>query len=79
MKIVETEAGRLEGIGSEVSVFKGIPFATPPIGALRWRRPAPMKSWHGPRSASELGDELRVGNSWRAAQMAFLHAYFDAK
>ena len=27
----------------------------------------------------ELGDELRVGNSWRTAQMDFLDAYFDTK
>jgi para-nitrobenzyl esterase len=79
MEMVETEAGRLAGIDGEVSVFKGIPFAAPPIVALRWRPPAPVKSWHGVRSAIEFGDELRVGNSWRAAQMDFLDAYFDTK
>jgi carboxylesterase type B len=55
MEIVETEAGRLAGIDGEVSVFKGIPFAAPPIGALRWRPPAPVKSWHRVRSAIEFG------------------------
>jgi para-nitrobenzyl esterase len=36
-------------------VFKGIPFAQPPIGDLRWREPQPVKSWNGVRDAGEYG------------------------
>lgn len=44
--------------GSEESglrVFKGIPFATPPTGELRWKRPLPPKPWTGIRQAVEFG------------------------
>ncbi len=37
------------------AVFKGVPFAQPPIGDLRWREPAPVKPWPGVREAAEFG------------------------
>ena len=37
-----------------VSVFKGIPFAAPPVGDLRWKVPQPVVSWQGIRSAREF-------------------------
>lgn len=50
--IVKTEYGEVEGItGREktVRIFKGIPFAAPPVGPLRWKAPQPPKSWKGVR------------------------------
>ena len=46
--------GRLlpEGAGA---VFKGIPFAQPPVGDLRWREPMPVVAWSGVRDATESG------------------------
>jgi para-nitrobenzyl esterase len=38
-----------------VRVFRGIPFAQPPVGALRWREPQPVKSWSGVRNADQFG------------------------
>ena len=38
-----------------VRVFKGIPYAAPPVGELRWRAPAVPESWEGVRSATEFG------------------------
>src|SRR5215831_15946379 len=35
--------------------FKGIPFAQPPVGELRWREPQPVKNWKGARNADEFG------------------------
>lgn len=49
---VETESGLLEGVTeNEVSVFKGIPFAAPPVGDLRWRAPRGAGAWSGVRRA----------------------------
>ena len=38
-----------------VRIFKGIPFAQPPVGDLRWREPQPVKSWKGIRKADQFG------------------------
>src|SRR5690242_12819654 len=41
-----TESGAISGLReSGLSVYKGIPFAAPPIGDLRWRPPAPVAPW----------------------------------
>ncbi len=55
---VRTESGVVEGeavSGSGVRAFKGIPFAAPPVGDLRWREPRPVAPWEGVRSAREFG------------------------
>ena len=41
--------------GSAVRSFKGIPFARPPVGDLRWREPQPVKNWTGVRNAGQFG------------------------
>jgi para-nitrobenzyl esterase len=57
-RTVKTEAGLLEGVISRnVLSFKGIPFAAPPIGSLRWRAPQPAVPWTGVRKATEFGHE----------------------
>ena len=49
---VRTEAGLVEGVAeSDLAVFRGIPFAAPPVGDLRWRAPAPAIPWDGVRRA----------------------------
>jgi para-nitrobenzyl esterase len=54
--IVATKSGRLEGIiENGLYVFKGIPFAEPPVGPLRWMPPQPVKPWSGTRPAKEYG------------------------
>jgi para-nitrobenzyl esterase len=40
---------------SGVRSFKGIPFAQPPVGELRWREPQPVKNWTGVRNADQFG------------------------
>ena len=58
---VEVESGELVGTKSErhpsVSVYRGIPYAEPPIGELRWAPPQPVKPWKGIFSAIEFGPE----------------------
>ena len=53
---VKIDSGRLEGVTHEdVVAFKGIPFAAPPVGSLRWRPPQPPQSWPGVRKADSYG------------------------
>jgi para-nitrobenzyl esterase len=54
--LVEIADGKLRGLQSgPVVVFKGIPFARPPIGELRWREPQPVVPWPGVREATRPG------------------------
>ncbi len=53
---VKTSNGILEGIDeSGIRTFKGVPFAEPPVGNLRWREPQPLKNWLGVRIANKFG------------------------
>lgn len=55
---VKTANGLVSGVTlpSGVRVFKGIPFAAPPVGQLRWREPQPPASWPGVRKAEQFGN-----------------------
>lgn len=51
-----TAAGRLVGEwDGDVALFRGIPFAEPPVGDLRWRPPRPAARWDGERRAYDFG------------------------
>lgn len=53
---VKTSNGILEGLEvSGIKVFKGVPFAEPPVGELRWKAPQPVKPWAGVRKAHDYG------------------------
>lgn len=50
--------GKLEGVivpATGIRTFKGIPFAQPPVGNLRWKEPQPVKNWDGVRKADHFG------------------------
>lgn len=50
---VRVESGALQGVTSNgLSVYKGVPYATPPLDNLRWREPQPVKPWKGVRMAT---------------------------
>jgi len=54
--IADTRCGKIEGIlENNMFVFKGIPYAAPPIGNLRWLPPQPVIPWEGVRPAKEFG------------------------
>ncbi|TXH15985.1 MAG: carboxylesterase [Gammaproteobacteria bacterium] len=54
--VVETRSGALSGSASDgVEAFRAIPYAQPPVGGLRWKRPLPPVSWRGVRPATETG------------------------
>lgn len=57
---VTVENGILEGTreaGSELLIFRGVPFAAPPVGELRWKEPQPAKNWNGVRKADQFGNK----------------------
>jgi len=54
--VVATDAGPLRGEqGADRVTFRGIPFAAPPVGPLRWRPPASVAPWKAPRDATVSG------------------------
>lgn len=54
--VVDTSTGRVQGLAAgALNVFKGIPYAAPPVGALRWKAPVAMPAWSGIREATEFG------------------------
>lgn len=54
--VVSTVEGQLQGVVEEgVYAFKGIPYAQPPVGVLRWRPPVPVVPWNHIRQASAYG------------------------
>lgn len=55
---VKIANGELEGTADQASgirMFKGIPFAQPPVGDLRWKEPQPVQNWTGVRKADHFG------------------------
>ncbi|WP_428027872.1 carboxylesterase/lipase family protein [Altererythrobacter sp.] len=55
---ISTETGRVVGtVKGGVESWKGIPFAAPPVGDLRWRAPQPTAKWSGIKQADEYGHD----------------------
>ena len=60
--VVRVDSGQLQGMVEDgVVSYKGIPFAAPPVGDLRWRPPQPVKPWTGIRQATEYGANCMQG------------------
>ena len=51
--VVSTQYGDMQGVSGEtygnVTIFKGVPYATPPVGDLRWTAPVDPQPWEGVR------------------------------
>jgi len=62
---VLTESGAISGLReSGLSIYKGVPFAAPPVGDLRWRPPAPVAPWTGTLKADTFAPAcMQVGVS----------------
>lgn len=56
--VVKIQPGLVRGVvRNGLRIFKGIPFAQPPVGKLRWQPPQPVKPWRGIRSAANFGHD----------------------
>ncbi len=56
--VLTVEGGSIRGVetaSAGVVAYKGIPYAAPPVGVLRWREPQPVQPWSGVRSADAFG------------------------
>lgn len=64
-KTLQVEGGQIADVvpdASGVRVFKGIPYAAPPVGDLRWRAPQRVQAWTGVRNATEWGPRCVQSN-----------------
>src|SRR5678815_4102483 len=74
LDVVKTQAGLVSGITNndgDIQIFKGIPFAAPPVGNLRWKAPQPATPWNGIKkcevfSASPMQKEPAPFSMWSA-------------
>jgi para-nitrobenzyl esterase len=58
--LVQIEQGRLQGAfddTTQLNIFKGVPFASPPVGELRWRPPQQVASWQGVKTAGAFANQ----------------------
>ena len=66
--VVTTAGGAVRGKAvAATDEFLGIPYAAPPVGALRWRPPQPPAPWHGVRAATSFAAALRRSRHRRSA------------
>ena len=57
-QVVQTAAGKLQGVHDGVAnEWRGVPYARPPVGPLRWRAPQPAQAWSGTRNATHFAVE----------------------
>src|SRR3546814_12145063 len=62
--VVTIAQGALSGSGEPgLHIFKGIPYAAPPVGERRWKPPAPPVRWPGRRDAPRFGPSCPIGRA----------------
>ena len=86
---VKTAEGILEGKDlSGITIFKGVPFAAPPVGNLRWKAPQPAQKWEGVRKATEYGPnpmqealfgDMNFGTKVNSEDCLYLNIWTPAK
>ncbi|MFJ9084094.1 carboxylesterase/lipase family protein [Streptomyces sp. NPDC102384] len=63
--VVATDHGEVRGQADAlVTSYKGIPYAKPPTGGLRWKAPQPAAKWNGVRDATAFGGSCTQGSGW---------------
>jgi len=82
--VVRVTSGALRGkLQGDLAVFEGIPFATPPLGSLRWTEPQPPAPWSEVRDATKFShpcmQHVEGTDSFMAPLAATYHAAFSAE
>lgn len=79
---VKTKSGLITGTASRdesIEVFKGIPYAAPPVGDLRWRPPQPVSEWSGVRECDQFGakslQKSRQGDGLQSEDCLYLNVW----
>jgi para-nitrobenzyl esterase len=58
LEVIKIEGGEISGTtnsSGDIHIFKGIPFAAPPVGELRWKAPQQVIPWKGIKKCSDFG------------------------
>jgi para-nitrobenzyl esterase len=80
---VKVEDGLLQGTSEDgLTIYRGIPFAAPPVGDLRWRAPQPAAKWEGVRQATKFAPgPMQRGNppSGKSEDCLYLNVWTPAK
>jgi para-nitrobenzyl esterase len=80
---VKVQEGKIQGaIENDLTIFRGIPFAAPPIGPLRWKAPQPVKKWDGIKQASHFAaSPMQGGNpaGGKSEDCLYLNVWTPAK
>jgi para-nitrobenzyl esterase len=80
---VKVEGGIIQGtVTNDLTIFKGIPFAAPPVGDLRWKAPQPVISWEGVKQTTDYAPApMQGGNpaSGKSEDCLYLNVWTPAK
>lgn len=77
---VTLRAGKVKGDGTDILAFKGIPYAQPPVDALRWRAPVAAKPWAGTRDATTYGPQcMQAGTAPMSEDCLFVNVWAPRK
>src|SRR5512137_2379399 len=83
VETVKVEGGLVEGtVENGLAVYRGIPFAAPPVGDLRWRAPQPAAKWKGVKQAVKFAPgPIQGGNppSGKSEDCLYLNVWTPAK
>ena len=78
---VKVTGGTIQGeVLKDMTVYKGIPFAAPPVGDFRWKAPQPVVAWDGIRECKEFGPNPMQGNGENCSEdCLYLNVWTPAK